>query len=269
MATISRSVSWTLLTNVNDAFDRLHEAIKQTDFSANQPDGENINIEVPRSIMKNRWAAKIHGDVRESQRGTEVTWTVDGPGTKHYEHLGTIAEHFPDGLLYDHGIPAAANKLANRIFGRKEIRHLVNVLDADELVLAIGVGQYSGKAGIAALTNKRLFFMEKSMLGSEDMTEFPLDVIGAISLSKKMTGETLTISHSGTTAVISALGHGQGDTIVRSFRQMREQQRDATVPEAPVVDPLAQIERLADLHTKGILTDEEFQTQKAQLLKRM
>lgn len=269
MATISRSVSWTLLTTVDDAFDRIHEAVKGADFLANQPDRGNIDIDIPRSIMKNRWAAKIHGDVRESPRGTEVTWTVDGLGNKHFEHLGSIAEHLPDGLLYDHGIPAATEKLANRIFGRKEIRHLVNVLDADELVRAIGVGQYASKAGIAVLTDKRLFFMEKSMLGSEDMTEFALDAIGAISLSKKMSGETLTITHSGTKAEITTLGHGQGDSIVRSFRQLKEQPKGATAPEVSVLDPLVQIERLADLHSKGILTDEEFQTQKAQLLKRM
>ena len=269
MATISRSVSWTLQTNLVEAVDRIHEAVGHTDFLASQPDSENIDIEVPRSMMKNRWAAKIHGDVRESPGGTEVTWTVEGQGNKHFEHLGTIAEHLPEGLLYDHGIPAAADKLANRIFGRKEIRHLANVLDADELVHAIGVGQYSNKAGIVVLTGTRLFFMEKSMLGSEAMTEFSLEAIGAISLSKKMTGETLTIAHSGTSAAITALGHGQGDSIVRAFRQLKEQQRTPSAPPASPIDPIAQIERLADLLSKGMLTDEEFQAQKTQILKRM
>lgn len=36
-----------------------------------------------------------------------------------------------------------------------------------------------------------------------------------------------------------------------------------------MVDPIAQIERLADLLSKGIMADEEFQTQKAQIQNRM
>ncbi len=36
--------------------------------------------------------------------------------------------------------------------------------------------------------------------------------------------------------------------------------------QAPVDDPIAQIERLGALHAQGILTDEEFSAQKAKLL---
>ncbi|WP_259455311.1 SHOCT domain-containing protein [Microbacterium sp. AG238] len=35
---------------------------------------------------------------------------------------------------------------------------------------------------------------------------------------------------------------------------------------APVADPIAQIERLAELRDKGILSENEFQAQKTQLL---
>lgn len=35
---------------------------------------------------------------------------------------------------------------------------------------------------------------------------------------------------------------------------------------APATDPLDQIKKLADLHAQGILTDEEFETKKTELL---
>lgn len=268
MATISRTVSWTLLAGADEARARVQEAVGQTDFNLIHADGQSIDIDVPRAIMKNRWAAKIHGDITASPSGTDIDWTVEGLGDKHFEHLATIAEHLPDGLLYDHGIPAAAAKLANRIFGRKEISHLSNILDRAELVHALGVGQYANKTGIVALTDKRLLFFEKSMLGSEDLTDFSLGSIGAISLGKKMGGETLTVAHSGTSAVISGLGHGQGDAIARAFRQLKEQPTPSA-PSTATADPIDQIARLAELHAKGILTDEEFQAQKAQILSRM
>jgi hypothetical protein len=37
-------------------------------------------------------------------------------------------------------------------------------------------------------------------------------------------------------------------------------------PAAPAVDPIAQLKELADLHSQGILTDDEFVAQKAKLL---
>ena len=37
---------------------------------------------------------------------------------------------------------------------------------------------------------------------------------------------------------------------------------------APAADPIAQLKDLADLHTQGVLTDEEFAVQKAKILGR-
>lgn len=271
MATISRTVNWTLLTNPDEVLARIRYAVDQTDFEITGMDVRTIQIDVPRAIRKNRWAAKINGSVSTSDAGTEISWTVEGMGDKHFEHLAVIAEKLPEGILYDHGIPEAASKVALKIFGRKEIGHLANILDRAEHVHAIGVGQFKNKMGIVALTDRRLVFLEKSMLGSEDMTDFSLGSIGAMSLGKKMGGETLTVTHSGTSAVITGLGHGQGDAIARIFRELKERPAPAAAPTPAVQgpDPISQIERLADLHAKGILTEEEFQSQKAQILAKM
>jgi hypothetical protein len=37
-------------------------------------------------------------------------------------------------------------------------------------------------------------------------------------------------------------------------------------PAAPAADPIEQLKQLAELHTQGVLTDEEFAAQKAKLL---
>ncbi len=271
MATIIRTVHWTILPGAGDPVALITEAVSKTDFAVTSASPETITIDVPRAMMKNRWAAKIIGALTPNQTGgTDITWTIDGPGDKHYEHMVKISEGLPDDALDDHGIAAAASRVAGKLFGRKEIRHLANILDPGEQVRAIGVGSFDNKMGIAALTDNRLLFLEKSILGNESLVDFALDSIGAMSLGKKMTGETLTITHSGTSAQISHMGQGQGDAIVQQFRRLKRPPAQPDSPPAPAAaDPIEQLGRLAALRDQGVLTEEEFQTKKAQLLANM
>lgn len=48
--------------------------------------------------------------------------------------------------------------------------------------------------------------------------------------------------------------------------QMEAEPQPAPAAPAPAVDPVEQLSRLADLHDRGVLTDEEFAAQKARLL---
>lgn len=263
MATILRTVHWTVLPGAGDPIAFVTEAVAKTDFNVTSSSPESVVIDVPRAIIKNRWGATITGTLSAGPKGTDIEWVIDGPGNKHYEHMVTIGEGMPEGSLDDHGIPEAVSKIALKLFGRREIRHLANVLDSGEFVRSIGIGNLSGKMGIVALTDRRLIFLQKS-IGSENVVEFALASIGAMSLGKKMGGETLTITHSGTSATITTLQHGQGDAIARKFREIKDQ---LTAPRAATaVDPIEQIERLAALRDKGILSEEEFQARKTQLL---
>lgn len=154
-------------------------------------------------------------------------------------------------MFDDRGVAAAVERLgkARRMFGRKEVRHLRNLLRATERVLELGQGQYDEKNGLVVLTNERLFFFEKS-LGSETVEEFPLTVINSLSVSKKMTGETLKIYASGNQAEIGSMWHGQADTLARAFNAATQATAapDPRAAEPVSVDevPLGQIERLGE-----------------------
>ncbi|TFD56148.1 MULTISPECIES: hypothetical protein [unclassified Cryobacterium] len=124
MATIIRTVHWTFLSSLEAALPLLSAAVEKTDFSVASATSGSIVIDVPREMMKNRWAATITGTITPVATGTKILWVVDGLGNKHYEHLVTIAKGLPKGSLYDHGIPEAVSKVALKIFGRKEIRHI-------------------------------------------------------------------------------------------------------------------------------------------------
>lgn len=271
MATISRTVEWTLLTDHETALKVLPQAVEQAKFKVKSLTPNEIAVDVPQALLSNQWAAKISGLIVPDADKTHIEWRVEGLGNKHFKHLIRISEGLPEGMLDDHGVQSAASQVALRIFGRKEIAHLANVLDRGETVHAIGVGRLENKAGIAAATDLRLLFLEKS-IGSEDLTSFSLGAIQAVDLKKAIGGETLTINHSGTKASITALGHGQGDSLARAVRNAQSasaRQPTASSPApspAPANDFIAQLERLAELHEKGILSDEEFQAQKAILL---
>ncbi len=81
----------------------------------------------------------------------------------------------------------------------------------------------------------------------------------------------------GRTAVIagtaSAVGgrvnHRQQEKYAAQDQQQQPQYAEAPPAAAPAPaedDSMAQLEQLADLHSKGILTDEEFAAKKAQIL---
>ncbi|WP_216699706.1 PH domain-containing protein [Arthrobacter sp. H5] len=265
MATISRTVQWTLLTDLKTALEVPPPAVQQAKFTVKSLSPNEIAVDVSQALFSNQWAAKINGAIIQDASKTHIEWRVDGLGNKHYKHLIKISDGLPEGLLDDHGIQEAASRVALRIFGRKEIAHLANVLDRGEIVNAIGVGRFENKAGIAAATDRRLLFMEKS-IGSEDLTSFSLGAIQAIDLKKALGGETLSINHSGTKAAITALGHGQGDSLIRAIRAAQTAPAPHQPAVTPTVDVIGQLERLAELHTKGILNDEEFQAQKTVIL---
>jgi Short C-terminal domain len=46
----------------------------------------------------------------------------------------------------------------------------------------------------------------------------------------------------------------------------RQAQYPPAAPAAPAADPIAQLKELADLRAQGVLTDQEFEAQKARLL---
>jgi outer membrane protein OmpA-like peptidoglycan-associated protein len=80
------------------------------------------------------------------------------------------------------------------------------------------------------------------------------------------------------TAVVGGVSHRQQEKAqqaadAQAYQQMQQQQameaaaQQAAAPAAaPAPDPIAELERLAQLKQQGILTDEEFAAKKAQIL---
>ncbi len=205
--------------------------------------------------------------------GTLAVARVDMLGNKHYALLSEIIEKAGDDLFDDRGITDAVQRLGrmSRVLGRKEVRHLQHLLHGTERVIILGQGQYEKKQGLIVLTNERLFFFEKSLVGQETVEEFALKSITSLETGKKMTGERLVVHVSGNRSEISGMFHGQADEIVRQFRKLRAEQEAAAAPAPPasVDDPIAQLEKLASLRERGIISADEFDRKKAELMARI
>jgi len=265
-------VEWKLTSSPDEADRRLRDALAKLDM---KPEGEPGHIEAKsgRSLLKNRWAAEIGIDLEPVDSGSLAVTRVDMLGTKHYALLSEIVENAGDDLFDDRGTTDAVARLGKmgRVFGRKEVRHLHHLLRGTERVIILGQGQYGKKQGLIVLSNERLFFFEKSLLGQETVEEFSLKSITSLEIGKKMTGERLVVHVSGNRSEIKGMLHGQADEIVRRFRTLKaEQEAPATVvPAASADNPLAQLEKLATLRDRGIISAEEFDQKKAELMERI
>lgn len=222
LATIAPTISWLLLSDVKTVLIRVHDAAARAGFSVPWADASTMCIDVPRVVWKNRRATMINGVISRTALGVEIFWTLETVGEKHAAHLVAIAQGLPEGMLFDHGVTQAASHMS-KVFGSKDIRRVENVLDCDELVHAMGVGLLGNTLGIAAITHRRFLFLKKNMTGSGSLANVTLESIAAMDSGKKLGGETLTINHAGTCAVIAAMGHGQADDIARAFHQLNKQ----------------------------------------------
>jgi hypothetical protein len=271
---ILRTVEWKLVTSPEETDHRIRTAFQRLGFDPEGPPGL-VSGRSKMSFRKNRWAAEISVTVSPVGSGSMVLCRVNMAGDKHYALLSEVADAVGDDAFDDQGVAGAVERLGkwSRLFGRKEVRHLHNVLRVSETVLELGQGVYDNKQGLVVLTTERMFFFEKSM-GSETVEEFPLAVINSLSINKKMTGETLKIFSSGNQSEIGSMTHGQGDALVRAYYTAKKapvsHKDPAGAPtSAAPEDPFAQIERLGELRDKGLLSEAEFEAKKAEVLGRM
>lgn len=155
---INRLVEWKLNCSADQADARLRRAMSDLGMEPQGPPGM-IQGAAKRSLIKNRWAAKVEADVTPAGDGSVVACQVDMLGTKHYAVLADLAEAMGDDVFDDRGVAAAIERLGktSRLFGRREIRHLRNLLHATENVVAVGQGEYGGKQGLVANDYKAVF----------------------------------------------------------------------------------------------------------------
>jgi hypothetical protein len=235
MTSTPETVLWTMLVGVDAALDHIRRAAVESAFRPSPGDEDRINIDVPFSLRKRRRAVRFSGAASPSPHGAIIAWTAD-LGPVNHEHLASIEEKLPEGVIHYHGLEDAALRAGLSMGGRTTLRAVVRALARDETVRAIGRGHLNETAGYVVLTTKRLLVIAAAGLGSKTLVDALFESIEAPSLGKRTTGETLRIVLPQGPIVISGLGHGEGHGIVKCYRE--EQKERARVVHSSAADQL-------------------------------
>lgn len=157
--------------------------------------------------------------------------------------------------------------------GRKEIKELPNILWEDEKLENIIQGTYNNGNGILVGTNKRLIFVDKGLIFGLKVEDFQYDKISSIQYETGLIFGKIIIFTSGNKAVIENVIKGKvrvfGEWVrakISNQNQTKTSQNKLQTnlnEDANIID---QLEKLANLKERGILTDEEFIIQKKKLL---
>jgi hypothetical protein len=118
---------------------------------------------------------------------------------------------------------------------------------------------------LAVLTNKRILYVASGIFSGVDMKEIYLDKISGVKADMGIIQHDLIITSVGATMKFPT---SKKDELVAFQNKLTQAMADYNKPiqQAAPVDVVSQLERLADLKTKGILTDEEFAEQKKKIL---
>lgn len=153
--------------------------------------------------------------------------------------------------------------------GRRAISVLLDGLDPGENVLRMAVGHvHSGpNSGILALTNRRILFIHAGVMFSQHVS-VPLDTVTGVVVSKGAMYSTIKTTGAQSNVVVNSVNKNDAEDFASELRsQLSERTRSSTqVPNQAGTDVADQLERLAALRDRGVLTDLEFEAQKAKIL---
>ncbi|OCA71950.1 hypothetical protein BBI01_07280 [Chryseobacterium artocarpi] len=181
------------------------------------------------------------------------------------------------------------------VLANEEVNELDKVLDKDERLIAIAecIDMSSSREGILFSTQKRVVFMDKKFLGGVVKNEFTHQNIISVDQAENLLYSVLRINTRGGTAdfklhnksdgrAFCTIVNGQINEPVKSTYQQPAQPQSfyqntqASTPQNTAGSPkesteviFEQLEKLGKLRQMGVLSEEEFSSQKAKLLERL
>jgi len=169
----------------------------------------------------------------------------------------------------------AKNKLDMRMGVGKELKKLPGLLLETEKVLNLARGTYDGKQGLVVLTDRRVMFMDEGAFRSR-LEDFPYSKVSSIQSEKGMMHGKLTVFASGNKAEIRNVVPKERAVEIGDYVRHRiAEGHAAEVTSAPAAvnstahDPYEALRKLGELRDAGVLTTEEFEAKKTDLLDRL
>jgi ArsR family metal-binding transcriptional regulator len=177
----------------------------------------------------------------------------------------------------DH-INLTREKISNLRFGKmdegginKTLKDLQdNINDSEDLIGVIHVFDDENRNGGFFITSKRIICICKGLGIGTKTTDFPYAKISSIEFKSSFLKSKITIHVTGNTSEYSVHDKDLANQIVKFVREKLVEKIDLPKVESKDnEDVFAQIEKLSLLREKGILTEEEFNKKKVELLNRI
>lgn len=158
-----------------------------------------------------------------------------------------------------------------KFFSKKEMRYLPEVLKEGEQVLALSSGIMDNNTWLISLTNERVIFLDKGMITGLSQTVIPLEKVNSISGKQGWVLGSITITDGAQNYKIDSVAKKSvpifTNKVQKAIDDLKEKAtQPAATPANDSRDKVAELEKLAGLMEKGILTQEEFQSEKQKIL---
>lgn len=115
-------------------------------------------------------------------------------------------------------------------------------------------------------TDQRIIFLNKNMIYGTDRNDIPLNTVNAVSYSSKMIFATITITNGANTTVIEQVSKETADPMVKAIKVAQQNYINKQNVSVQPLDEADQIRKFKSLLDDGIITEEEFEAKKKQLL---
>lgn len=173
-------------------------------------------------------------------------------------------------------VEGAWAKVTNKSGKKRDIRKLGEYLADNETVLTMGGGSTGGHSGLLVATTRRVMFVAEGVI-NHSFEDFPYDRVTSVRTNRGMMLAKIVIHSAGTPRVIENMNKGEAETLAAVIRERIEAHSHTTghpvqagpvrPPPPPTASLATQLRELAELRDAGVLTHDEFDEQKARLLR--
>lgn len=161
----------------------------------------------------------------------------------------------------------AALPYAYVFFTGKEIRALPKILAEDESVLALTSGMMEGCTWLAVCTPQRLIFLHRGMVFGMRQVQLPLERVESVDSEFSLLFGAIRVWDGASAFSLRWVLKRSVEPFVNTVQEAMRACRQRTPGPAPAAPDVAtQLEKLAGLHERGLLTREEFEREKKRIL---
>lgn len=148
---------------------------------------------------------------------------------------------------------------------KKEINYLPEILREDEKICGITSGIYKSNTWLITLTDTRLIFLDKGMIYGLEQIEIPCDKINSVEFKTGLILADIIVWDGASKVLIENVDKRLGKVFVDAINSTLHTYKHKPTSSAPI-DVATQLEKLAVLKEKGVLSEDEFKEQKKKLL---